>query len=52
MSRTVALILCVLFVAVPAVWAYNYFAGKVEGFNVEMDNSSSELLDYFIKKGA
>jgi biopolymer transport protein ExbB/biopolymer transport protein TolQ len=39
-----------LFVAVPAVWAYNYFAGKVEGFNVEMDNSSSELLDYFIKK--
>ena len=41
-----------LFVAVPAVWAYNYFSGKVEDFNVEMDNSSSELLDYFIKKGA
>jgi len=41
-----------LFVAVPAVWMFNYFNGKVEGFNVEMDNSSSELLDYFIKKGA
>jgi biopolymer transport protein ExbB/biopolymer transport protein TolQ len=41
-----------LFVAVPAVWAYNYFANRVEGFSVEMDNSSSELLDYFIKKGA
>jgi biopolymer transport protein ExbB/TolQ len=41
-----------LFVAVPAVWAYNIFVGKVEGLNVEMDNSSSELLDYFIKKGA
>jgi biopolymer transport protein ExbB/TolQ len=41
-----------LFVAVPAVWAYNYLASRVEGFNVEMDNSSSELLDYFIKKGA
>jgi len=40
-----------LFVAVPAVWAFNYFNGKVEGFNVEMDNSSSELLDYFIKRG-
>ena len=39
-----------LFVAVPAVWAYNYFSTKVEGFNVEMDNSSSELLDYFIKQ--
>ena len=41
-----------LFVAVPAVWAYNYFQNKVEGFNVEMDNSSAELLDHFIKKGA
>jgi len=41
-----------LFVAVPAVWAYNYLSSRVEGFNVEMDNSSSELLDYFIKKGA
>src|SRR5512134_1861190 len=40
-----------LFVAVPAVWAFNIFNGKVEAFNVEMDNSSSELLDYFIKKG-
>ena len=39
-----------LFVAVPAVWAYNYFSGKVEGFTVEMDDSSSELLDYFIKQ--
>jgi biopolymer transport protein ExbB/TolQ len=41
-----------LFVAVPAVWAFNYLNGRVEGFNVEMDNSSSELLDYFIKKAA
>jgi biopolymer transport protein ExbB/biopolymer transport protein TolQ len=39
-----------LFVAVPAVWAYNYFSGHVKGFNVEMENSSSELLDYFIQR--
>jgi biopolymer transport protein ExbB/biopolymer transport protein TolQ len=39
-----------LFVAVPAVWAYNYFTNKVEAFDVEMDNSSSELVDYFIKR--
>ena len=39
-----------LFVAVPAVWAYNYFTNRVESFDVEMDNSSSELIDYFIKK--
>jgi len=41
-----------LFVAVPAVWAYNYFAGKIESFDVEMDNSSSELIDYFIKRSS
>lgn len=39
-----------LLVAIPAVWAFNYFTGKVEAFDVEMDNSSSELVDYFIKQ--
>ena len=39
-----------LFVAVPAVWSYNYFTTKVEGFTVEMDNSASELIDYMAKK--
>ncbi len=39
-----------LFVAVPAVWAYNYFTSKVEAFDIEMDNSSSELVDYFLKR--
>src|SRR5205823_5162330 len=34
-----------LFVAVPAVWMFNVFTTKVESFNVEMDNSSSELID-------
>jgi biopolymer transport protein ExbB/biopolymer transport protein TolQ len=39
-----------LVVAIPAVWLYNYFTGRLEYFNVEMDNSSSEMVDYFIKK--
>jgi biopolymer transport protein ExbB/biopolymer transport protein TolQ len=39
-----------LFVAVPAVWAYNYFSSRVEAFDVEMNNSSSELIDYFLKR--
>ena len=39
-----------LFVAVPAVWAYNYFTNKVESFDVEMDNSSTELVNYFITR--
>jgi len=41
-----------LFVALPAVWAYNYFSGRVEAFDVEMGNSSSELIDYFLKRTA
>jgi biopolymer transport protein ExbB len=41
-----------LFVAIPAVWFYNYLSGRLEYFNVEMDNSSSEMVDYFIKKTA
>jgi len=41
-----------LLVAIPAVWFYNYLTSRVEYFQVEMDNSSSELVDYFIKKTA
>ena len=38
-----------LLVAVPAVWLFNYFTGKVDGFIVEMDNSASELIHFFLK---
>lgn len=41
-----------LFVAVPAVWMYNYFLNKIERFNVEMSNSGSQLVDYFLKNEA
>ena len=41
-----------LFVALPAVWMFNYFNSKVEGFDVEMENASSELIDYFLKRNA
>lgn len=37
-------------VAVPAVWLFNYFTNKVTSFSVEMENSASELVDYFIKQ--
>ena len=39
-----------LLVAIPAVWMFNYFSNRVEAFDVEMGNSSSELIDYFIKR--
>jgi biopolymer transport protein ExbB/biopolymer transport protein TolQ len=40
-----------LLVAIPAVMTFNYFSNRVEAFDVEMDNSSSELVDYFLKQG-
>jgi biopolymer transport protein ExbB/biopolymer transport protein TolQ len=41
-----------LFVAIPAVWMYNYFTTRMKGFDVEMSNSSSELIDYFLKRAS
>lgn len=37
-------------VAVPGVWLFNYFTNKVTSFGVEMENSASELIDYFLKQ--
>ena len=39
-----------LFVAIPAVWAYNYFQNRVDRFTVEMSNSGSEMAIYFLKE--
>ena len=39
-----------LFVAIPAVWVFNVFTGRVDYFVLEMNNSSSEMVDFFIKK--
>ena len=38
-----------LLVAIPAVWAYNYFTTKIENLSVEMTYTSKELIDYLIK---
>jgi biopolymer transport protein ExbB len=39
-----------LIVAIPAVWAYNYFQNRVDRFTVEMSNSGSEMAIYFLKE--
>jgi biopolymer transport protein ExbB/biopolymer transport protein TolQ len=36
-------------VAIPAVWAYNYFTTKIENLTVEMTYTSKEMIDYLIK---
>src|SRR5437016_13922496 len=42
---------CGPFVAIPAVWAYNYFQNRLDRFTVEMSNSGSEMAIYFLKEG-
>ena len=39
-----------IFVAVPAVMAFNYFTTRLERFQIEMSNSSAELMDFFLKR--
>lgn len=39
-----------LFVAIPAVMMFNYFTNRIKAFDVEMNNSCSELVDYFLKR--
>jgi biopolymer transport protein ExbB/biopolymer transport protein TolQ len=38
-----------IFVAIPAVVAYNHFTGKLEHFQVEMNRASSQLVNCLFK---
>jgi len=38
-----------IFVAIPAVVAFNLFTGKIENFHVEMNRASSQLVNYLFK---
>jgi biopolymer transport protein ExbB/biopolymer transport protein TolQ len=38
-----------LLVAIPAVWAYNYFTTKNDNLAAEMTYSAKEMIDYLIK---
>jgi biopolymer transport protein ExbB len=37
-------------VAIPAAWMFNYFTNILERLQIEMSNSSSELIDFFMKR--
>jgi biopolymer transport protein TolQ len=38
-----------IFVAIPAVVAFNHFTGKIENFHVEMNRASSQLVNSLFK---
>jgi biopolymer transport protein ExbB/biopolymer transport protein TolQ len=37
-------------VAIVGVWCFNYFTSQIEFFGIEMANSGSELIDFFLKR--
>jgi len=37
-------------VAIVGVWMFNYFTSEIEFFGIEMANSGSELIDFFLKR--
>jgi biopolymer transport protein ExbB len=37
-------------VAIPAAWMFNYFTNVLERLQIEMSNSASELVDFFMKR--
>ncbi len=40
-----------LMVAIPSVVAFNLFNGRVEGFQIDMNDVASELIDFVLKEG-
>jgi biopolymer transport protein ExbB/TolQ len=40
-----------LAVAIPALALFNYFTGRVENFGVDMNDVSSEFVDFVLKEG-
>ncbi len=39
-----------IFVAIPAVWFYNFYLAQVEVLTAEMSNAGSEIIDFFSSK--
>ena len=39
-----------ILVAIPAVMAFNHFTGRLERFQVEMNATASELVDFLTKR--
>lgn len=39
-----------IFVAIPAVMAFNYFVGRLEAFHIEIQSTSAEFVDFLQKR--
>jgi len=39
-----------LVVAVPAAWMFNFLSPRIQGLSLEMESTSSELMDFFLER--
>jgi len=39
-----------LFVAIPALWAYNYFMSKIDVMTIELDNAASRIVSHVVRR--
>ena len=39
-----------LVVAIPAAWMFNYLSQRIQHLGIEMESSSSELMDFFLER--
>ena len=39
-----------LVVAVPAAWMFNFLSQRIQGLSLEMESTSSELMDFFLER--
>jgi biopolymer transport protein ExbB/biopolymer transport protein TolQ len=49
-AEAMVLTLMGLFVAIPAVWIYNYLSARLETLNLEMEDASSSVAEHFVKR--
>ena len=39
-----------LFVAIPALWAYNFFMNRIDVMTIELDNAASRLVSRSVRR--
>ena len=39
-----------LFVAMPALWAYNYFMNRVDVYSLELDNKAARIIGHLVRR--
>lgn len=50
LSEALSLTALGVLVSIPAMWAFNYLVDRIEKFEIQMKNSSAEIVDYCIRQ--